>query len=181
MGCDIHGEFQTYNQDLKSWIGVPTNYEFNRHYVLFAMLADVRNEWNIEPISLPRGIPPDIDINDHDPAFYHSHSWLLGTKILAYEERNKNSSIQKSGIIDRDAYSKWDGVSAPYSYSGGVFGHGILVVNDSISEMTQNSDWTHVKVRWKENFIEETSYFFDEVRRLEEIYGSIRFIFRFDS
>ncbi len=33
-----------------------------RNYRVFAMLADVRNEWAIEPIAALRGVPPDVAI-----------------------------------------------------------------------------------------------------------------------
>lgn len=45
LSCNITGFYGTWG---------------DRHYGMFAKLADVRNDWNIQPISEPRGIPEDI-------------------------------------------------------------------------------------------------------------------------
>lgn len=61
-----------------------------RNYVLFAILADVRNGFGIEPITAPRGIPEDAS------AFYkrevekwgadgHSHSWLTLDELRRFD------------------------------------------------------------------------------------------------
>lgn len=69
MGTDIHGVFQRFDSQQKRWVGVPSNYSQNRHYQLFAVLADVRNGTGfagvktgdaVEPISEPRGYPLDF-------------------------------------------------------------------------------------------------------------------------
>ena len=89
MGTDIHGVFQKYVPETQAWVDVPSLYEKNRHYQLFAVLAGVRNGTGfagvlpgqaLRPISEPRGYPADFvsetpeaedDINtggeDHHP------------------------------------------------------------------------------------------------------------------
>ena len=109
MGCDIHTylEVKVYkdeqrtngvwaNQDL--WIrntdrdrypefNDERKYEISdelwgsRWYYLFAVLAGVRNAWDITPISEPKGFPDDageetIEMYNHWSSDAHSSSWL---------------------------------------------------------------------------------------------------------
>ncbi len=71
MGCDIWAYAEKLTPD--GWVEVfrepdafekEFNYKTNeikfykgRNYILFAVLADVRNNWNITPISKPKGMP----------------------------------------------------------------------------------------------------------------------------
>lgn len=57
MGCDIHlyEEIKINNEwQLLREIGTP------RFYTLFALMADVRNNGTIDPISMPKGIPAGL-------------------------------------------------------------------------------------------------------------------------
>lgn len=61
-----------------------------RNYVLFAILASVRNYFDIQPISIPRGLPRDVTpeikkLSDYEGADGHSHSWLLLDEILNFD------------------------------------------------------------------------------------------------
>jgi len=73
MGTDIHGVFQRYDQDRAQWRDVSSNYDQDRHYQLFAVLADVRNGIGfagtatgeaVQPIAERRGLPVDFEIRD---------------------------------------------------------------------------------------------------------------------
>lgn len=74
MGTDIHVVFQ--KQVLGQWVPIPSEYSANRHYALFAHLADVRNGTGfagvstgdiVEPISSVRGLPKDFFMyNEYD-------------------------------------------------------------------------------------------------------------------
>lgn len=106
MGCDIHSVFQKNTE--KGWQDIVTDYNEERHYALFSWLAGVRNypETGIVPISSPRGLPDDFQIEDEDHASTkelmgrrakwlndgeaphiwmgdHSHSWLGADEILS--------------------------------------------------------------------------------------------------
>jgi hypothetical protein len=82
MGTDIHGVFQG-RKDGK-WVDLKTEYEFDRHYQLFAVLADVRNGYGfagcltgsrVEPIAMPRGLPADFECSqeyEEDGEIYES-------------------------------------------------------------------------------------------------------------
>lgn len=73
MGTDIHGVFQRHDPATNTWVDIPHNYEQNRHYQLFAVLADVRNGYGfagvvtgepVKPIANPRGYPADFQVKD---------------------------------------------------------------------------------------------------------------------
>lgn len=218
MGTDIHGVFQKLTPH--GWEDIPSNYEQNRHYQLFAVLAGVRNGFGfagvptgeaVTPISMPRGLPDDFalqtrvgdDEDDDEIEGYavspdcvdprrqkwhspgdllfmgdHSHSWLTGSEMLAWAERAP--VITKTGVLSREEYAKWDHASEPESYSGGIMGRDILVVNDDAISIA-NPAATHIRVEWRSGLKQELAYFFDEVARLVAEHGEIRFVFGFDS
>lgn len=105
MGCDIHlfvehrdkyKNWRDVYKPLKSKYGWHENYyaTINRHYDLFAILADVRNSSNVKPISKPRGLPEDVSLGvkanaDNDGSDGHSHSWLTLEELLSVDWKNK--------------------------------------------------------------------------------------------
>lgn len=211
MGTDIHGVFQ--KRAGAEWIDIPTEYDFGRHYQLFAVLADVRNGFGfagihtgkpIEPIAEPRGLPDDFHVDDHDEhplasvdmmapwrrAAYargepisvwmgdHSFSWLSADEMLAWFEQPHTA--EQTGVLSREERERWDGMSKPCSYCGGIWGGGAVVVPDA--ERHTRDDWTHVQCSWKSDLQKGLAYFFDEVKRLTEAHGrDVRFVFGFDS
>lgn len=211
MGTDIHGVFQRCDAGF-NWVDVPSDYDQNRHYQLFAVLAGVRNGTgfagartggHVTPIALPRGLPADFVVENEShtiPSFEHfspmqqqyrkegdlnvwmgdhSHSWLSGGEILAWAANAP--VVVKTGVLDRTTYEKWDRVSCPENYSGGVMGRDVVVINDNDIEKASTPSWTHIQCDWDSSLREELSYFFDEVRRLVDLHGDIRFVFGFDS
>ncbi|MED1801822.1 hypothetical protein [Brevibacillus porteri] len=61
-----------------------------RNYALFAMLADVRNNYDYKPICQPKGLPGDIsDVVGKEAARWeedgHNHSWLTLQELLTYD------------------------------------------------------------------------------------------------
>jgi len=121
VGCDIHlvtqiqdpeGQWRTFNvyrdcprcvlntpnlphRRSRCWecddTGLVSGYG-TRHYAIFSVLADVRND-DIEPISSPRGLPEDFTLHEdyyHGPnrtiwLGEHSFSWLLLSELEAYD------------------------------------------------------------------------------------------------
>lgn len=67
MGCDIH-TYVEYTKEPpaqtgeRHWRSFGQDLGLNRHYGIFAKLADVRNckDWGIAPITHPRGLPADL-------------------------------------------------------------------------------------------------------------------------
>lgn len=61
----------------------------DRNYELFSVLADVRNSWDILPISKPRGYPDDLHVFskwllDEWVFAEHSPTWLALDEVLDY-------------------------------------------------------------------------------------------------
>lgn len=212
MGTDIHGVFQRRTRTGK-WEDIESNYDQNRHYQLFAVLAGVRNGFGfagvktgeaVRPIADPRGFPADFVVDDDihpissikhmDPVQQtyhqsgdklevwmgdHSHSWLTGAEMLKWFM--DAPTVVKTGILPRKTYERWNGSSAPDTYCGGISGGGVIVVNDNAQDRADRPAWTHIRCTWDSNLRSELAYFFDEVARLAELHGDIRFVFGFDS
>jgi hypothetical protein len=64
MGCDIHGPeiWSRHN----SWTDHVATLHWTRNYLLFAIIADVRNDGLLRPVSEPKGFPPET---------WWSYSW----------------------------------------------------------------------------------------------------------
>jgi hypothetical protein len=190
MGTDIHGVFQAKIDN--KWETVETEFEFNRHYQLFAILADVRNGYGfagiptgdaVVPISEPKGLPKEKRIMEMEEMCDfgdHSFSWLSDKEMLDWYN-GPEITVGRCGIISRKAYIAWDGKTPPDDYCYSRSGPGIRVINDSAVEKEMFPDYTDVHIEWVENLKEGVKYFFDEVKRLKETHGEIRFVFGFDS
>lgn len=168
--------------------------------------AGVPTHERIEPLSSRRGFPEDFKITDGDyhpisenalrgrRAEYwedidsdveseerlmmwmgdHSHTWLSGDEIL----NGNTPKILRTGIVSRNFFDKWDGVSQPEEWSGGISGKDIFVA-ESPSEVINKT--THVRIEWFVDTKDEFAYFIDEVKRLANLHGEVRFVFGFDS
>jgi hypothetical protein len=122
--------------------------------------------------------PLEINMGDH------SHSWLTSTEMLA--ARDRFSRVYMTGIVDRKTYESWDRESTPRMYSGGVGGASVVMYdgmndNEAIGRIFGTPQWTYRSVNWFENHSEGLAYFFDEVQRLHDLHGEVRFVFGFDS
>ena len=210
MGTDIHGVMQ--KKVNGRWEDTPSEYNEERHYQLFAVLADVRNGYGfagcqtgdeVRPIARPRGLPEDFAVEDdlhpitklehmsewcqkyheEDESLEvwmgdHSHSWLSGQEML--DAFDHLPTITKTGILSRAEYEQWDKKTPPPTYCGGVSGNGVVVIG-SIAEAGSHPEWTHIRCTWQRDLNDELAYFFDEVRRLVDLHGDIRYVFGFDS
>lgn len=205
MGTDIHAVFQKKSGD--KWEDIPSRYEGNRHYVLFAHLAGVRNGTGfagvvtgqaVKPISEPRGLPSDFLIMDDDrhPISAEAASkWELsflgdGEPLVRWMGDHSHSWLTAdeilshiyggewtAGIVSIDQFAVWDGVSSPRSYSGGIWGGGIEIADNPCAITEQT---THVRVFWREPSA-HFDYFTDEVKRLKKEHCEVRMVFGFDN
>lgn len=79
MGCDIHSSVEIKVNG--KWKKSNIELEEYRNYYWFSILADVRNDYEIEPITSDRGIPEDASedtkklVDDWGPDG-HSHTYL---------------------------------------------------------------------------------------------------------
>jgi hypothetical protein len=136
-----------------------------RNYRLFAFLADVRNGRGfagvdtgnrVTPIAEPRGVPDDAsdewkkEVEQWGQDF-HSASWFTLAELKAADWDQK--TIER-GIIDEKAYLEIKATgfsSTPTSYSGGVWGPGLLVVSPADYEAgTRGEGSTFVTWEWEE-------------------------------
>jgi hypothetical protein len=203
MGTDIHGVFQKRTEN--GWQDIPHNYDEGRHYTLFAWLGNVRNGSSfsvshdlLEPLTDCRDYPDDFIVDedqhpidsfdviakwrqgyrtpDDDLSVWmgeHSHSWASADEIL----NTTPPKIMQRGIVTREFFDQWDGITPPDGWCGGIGGGGIVV--NTAAEV--KDDTTHVVIEWEQDLAEEFKYFIDEVRRLKELHGEVRFVFGFDS
>lgn len=173
MGCDIHavlqrrigGKWTTYRE---GWS--------ERNYDLFAILANVRNGTGFAgtktgdgftPISLPRGLPRDFEVDvagdgnhplpagfraekewrSEDGTFWmgdHSHSWLDAREIIAVPWTN---TIRQYGVIHEAVFAERRESGAtgePESYCGWIGGAGIVVLDEDQYDMVRHKLGTHV-------------------------------------
>jgi hypothetical protein len=91
MGCDIHAHVEIKVADQWLYYGQAN---IPRHYSLFARMAGVRSNGEINPIAAPRGFPKE-DVITHTTLLHfkrwasdaHSVSWLSSTEVaLVLEE-----------------------------------------------------------------------------------------------
>lgn len=87
MGTDIYMHVETQRDG--EWSVYAMDVYGRRSYVLFAVLADVRNSFGVRPITAPRGLPEDCSDavrRDLDDLSFsgHSLSWLTIEEIINY-------------------------------------------------------------------------------------------------
>lgn len=208
MGTDIHFTYES--KDKKdNWKELEMDYDYGsryyigRNYMLFSVLADVRNGVGfagvptydpIEAIAMPRGLPRDISVVniDTDDSEYpfgddenyrygdHSQSWLTSTEILEYFKSPRTTT--RHGIINKDSYIKWDGVIQPDIWCGGISGPDVEIFDvQGIAGTLIPDKYSHVNISWVIDIAQELKYFVDGIRELEEQFGEIRLVFGFDS
>lgn len=202
-----HPELRHLVHPSQIWVQIPENpWAENRSYLLFAVLANVRNGFGfggffrhepLKPITDQRGIPDDFSaidyVNDHWED-HHSHTWLLGSEFSDWFNGDLISLVH-SGYISKEKFETWDG-NTPDCYSGFVSGYGV-VLGDDLNSLTRtnsinlkedvpitpiSSETTHVRVWWAETVQSSISYFYDDVvKPLIDQYGDFRLVMSFDS
>lgn len=206
MGTDIHYKFQKKVDD--DWVEVDLEtdewgeyekpYYIGRSYLLFAVLAGVRNGVGfagvpthepVVPISEPRGLPEGVRSSGWDFEgggdfeFYgeHSQSWLLSSEILKYFENDFRVKYQ--GVIPVEDYFDLEEGEEPESYCAACFGNGITEFDarESRLPMSESHKYTHVRVQWVTSINEKLGYFRDMIQALQDTFGEVRMVFGFDS
>lgn len=151
MGTDIHIQVEVYRKLEGRWVWInnflppyinKTKYipiSINRDYHLFAILAGVRNSWGLTPISEPKGLPKDINLDlyeaskeDPDILGEHSFSYLTVTELKEYNWKDYvvrgdfNSYFQLTTLDfileSRFDYGEWDKEDNPSDFVRIVFG-----------------------------------------------------------
>jgi len=118
MAEQLHGEWgkdQNYIDKMSGWA-----WYSQRNYGLFALLANVRNRFNIESPWKYRGMPADSQLKDNDLERYgHSTSHVTLRELLDFDW---STSVLKSGWVGASEYQEFKEKGAPRSYSQGVGG-----------------------------------------------------------
>lgn len=131
-----------------------------RNYILFSVLAGVRNGYGfagvkttnpLTPIAEPRGLPADVTVDEcgetPDKLWLgdHSHSWLTLREIVAYDW---DQTITRYGVVPLQKFKDrvvahgdavpFAAVGRPYEeWSGGISGPGIYTLDaeDALGRM----------------------------------------------
>lgn len=217
MGCDIHcfaevkknGNWEKVGSVFKdpSYDWYKENYkelpyyvkEFTdspydgRNYALFSMLANVRNHYDIVPISNPKGLPDDIS-NDvkaeyaiwHDDS--HSRSWLTVRELKEYDWKNQVANY--NGWLNVDEYKAFTSGEKNFGYAGDVGGRCVIKLSKEQMDrkISQNSFEEnlsyYVYCEWTQFYYQDAEFFVDEVIPELESLGEpddVRIVFWFDS
>lgn len=201
MGTDIHYSYQAKNEkdeweDLEIGQEYGSEFYIDRYYLLFSVLADVRNGFGfagvktydpVIPIDTPRGLPDDILGERIDKFDFgdHSFSWLLSSEILEYYKTPQ--LIPMFGVVPSKVFFDWDLKTPPTSYCGDTSGPSVKVcylpydVKKAQQLGSENSKYTHYQIEWETDAIKDTYFFRDNIQKLQDKYGEIRIVFGFDS
>ena len=95
MSCDINIAAEVRRNG--TWSKLEVELPESTNYITFAILADVRNRYDVPCISPPRGIPDDLASEHEDTEFgEHSQSWLYLSELLEY---NLDVEINLAGMV----------------------------------------------------------------------------------
>lgn len=171
MGCDIHICVEV--RDGAGWRKLPAppklqdkwyaeNYPDeaarhwvggNRNYLLFSLLANVRNYNDWTPFAEPRGLPPDTFLDpEHDDLGDHSFSYFT---LAELQEQDWKSTERDGGIIDWAQFLEFNGYGPPGHWCGGISGPGVFVLDEAAADDIRRQGWVpgpgrhpHVSVSW---------------------------------
>lgn len=183
MGTDIHGGFIKVVKDEKGNVvskqPIKTNWNFDRNYTLFAILAGVRNGYGfagcyrhepLQPIAEGRGLPEFISVVedctgdlynkwyglwDDEEEFGcwlgdHSYTHMTVNEIL--EWKGWSNHLAQGGVVSVEHYEETIAKGKePESWCGGVSGTEVFVVEQEDYWMykTLTKKPTHVQCKWK--------------------------------
>lgn len=203
MGCDIHINVEVrkngiWNHVKKLWgtwdndINTYKEIYESRNYILFALLANVRNQYNLTPISQPKGLPKDITISVKEESNEwgtdgHSHSWLTLKELIEFNWENE---FLNEGCVNAAQFKDYLDNGKPSSWCRGV---GLVSVETPTSTRNMIENYglqhpflekTYTVVSWSENYKSYCSEFFEKtIPKLKELGKpeDVRIVFWFDS
>ena len=207
MGTDVHAVWQAKKGG--KWVDIESTWEQDRHYFLFAWLADVRNGFGfagipthapIKPIAPQRGLPDDFEV-DGDvhycplEAIDPSRRQYMDKKDLEkpYVRMGDHSFswLSADEILATPLPDKvWQTGIVPIEWFAAWDGKegpdswsgGISGKDIHVAEAPTavNEKTTHVRIYWIKPG-DTLKYFVDEVARLKALHGEVRLVFGFDS
>jgi hypothetical protein len=120
-----------------------------RNYMLFAALANVRNNGDVNPMCEPRGIPGWAKIFEKDEMYDfgdHSQSWLRLDEITLWEGWKQEVPDQK--LVDLAGYNEWLR-SGPKGVTVSATG-----ASGPVFEIGQEKEFLACREKWKHIWIE---------------------------
>lgn len=207
MGCDIHAVFQRRLEG--EWIDVPSHFQEDRHYMLFAWLANVRNGFGfagipmhepLTPISEPRGLPEGFELGGK---YGEEHQTSLEVIEASWRAKYRDPTDALEVWMGDHSHSWLTADEILSAKHPAVLKTGVISIEafrewDGETEPESYSGGisgpailvsnpseicgrtTHVQVHW-DGPRDELAYFVDEVKRLKSEYGEVRMVFGFDS
>ena len=209
MGCDIHLIVE-HRQNGK-WRQAPFADFDDRSYLTFAALADVRNRWEIVPVSPPKGLPKDCSVReeiespetlwgwggetDRRPYFNlgdHSFSWIDLAELNHYDW---NQTVTDSGYVGLEGFKEYVKNGRPNGWCQGVWGGKIVhVSNEEMTQRVENpkkfpqDQVPYTLVQWPITLSEECWGFMEFLKELNDYAHlnkinpvDLRIVFGFDS
>lgn len=181
MGTDIHGVLQARyvpkdGREASRYFH-QCDIEDDRNYMVFAILAGVRNGSGfagvpthepITPISEPRGLPQDLHVRND---CIYRYGYVSDDYYKKYPEEAEKDLIylgdhsyswlsleeclaydwtqktERCGVISRKQYKTLNRETGPSEWSGDIAGKDIVVI-DEIQDNIVAKDWTHIRVYW---------------------------------
>jgi len=193
MGTDIHMIAEVRKNG--NWECVNTDMGISRNYRLFSILAGVRGDERVTPISPPKGYPADMSDSMDYMGLEHSASYLTLKELHEYDWSQPYKEV---GIITLDQYEECR--SGPYdipcNWCGSIMGNNIKVVSeevakallDGVVEPAPNIRY-HVRYHfpskpysfWCEDFLKKSMPVLEGYQEQGILPENIRIVFDFDS
>lgn len=197
MGTDIHPVVQ-FRDANKEWHDIKVHPDTldDRCYALFAVLANVRNGFGfagvptgqpVKPIAEPRGLPDDFDLEKHesDDKYMGDHSFTWVT-LRELNEYPWHETRMRTGVLTLEEWEKWDKLSEPENYCGGVMGRDIETVSHdaALYKLYPRNKKIYVQVTWGQTIATSVRGFFTDVLPWLRTLGEpdeVRIVMGFDS
>lgn len=166
-----------------------------RHYLLFSILAGVRNYYHLTPISEAKGLPKDVSLEVKNASDYwgcdgHSHSYLSVRELLEFDW---SKPLEQEGWVSEIEYKIFKENGSPDSWSGGVGGGSVEhITNQEMNELIAGEGFRRMDknyytlVKWTRPLNEIVGSFYSwSIPKLKELTGddleSVRIVFWFDN
>lgn len=165
-----------------------------RHYFLFSLLANVRNEYGANPISEPKGLPDDVSFLVSEKSAEwgvdgHSHSFLTARELIEF---NWDQVVTVEGWVSEQQYKEFKEKGSPSGWCGAVGGGGVQhITNREMDNFIAGkgfrlSDAYYTLINWQWPYTYYARSFHDwSIPKLKELAGddldSIRLVFWFDN
>lgn len=165
-----------------------------KNYNLYAILANVRNDYDIMPIKFPRGLPDDVSKEIYDENFEsggHNVSYYTFQELMDYDW--ENHTVENEAWVDERTYKSFKETGNPFPCCGDVSGKDIeKVLNKKMNKILKSKyPWEQDKqfytpIKWAEKHSDIGGYFLDNLNKfiLDNRIGNLndyRIVFWFDS